>query len=810
MVAHNLPGNPVPFIGRAEELSQVASLLRDRNCHLLTLVGPGGIGKTRLLLEAARQQQDAFPDGVFFVPLQPLASPDFIVPAIAEASNFQFYPGSEPKQQLLDYFRQKSLLLALDNFEHLLDSGELLAEILEEAPGVRMLVTSRERLNLREEWVLDVHGLHFPTSETEMELADYGAVQLFMHNAQRVHVGFVLEDAQKPALIRICQLVRGMPLGLELASAWVRALSCEEIATEIARSLDILATSARNVPPRHRNMRAAIDHSWGLLTNEEREVFKQLSVFRGGFRKEAALYVAGTSLPTLSALVDKSLLRVAANGRYDIHELLRQYGQEKLESLSVEHEQTLDLHSAFYADFMGQCEQDLKRSRQMEAVREIEAEVDNVREAWHRAVTRHKSVEIQKYMWSLLIFYDMQGWLLEGEETFGKATQIFELAVDEPDTSCVLGQLYARQAWLGIRLGYYEKAKSLLLTSLGILRPLDAQREVAFSLVLLGDVAIYLGEYTQAEASFREATAIYREEGDPFEQAWLLGNQAKLDRRLGNYTQARQSAQESVALHRSSGERAGLADSLIQLGQIMEELGNYQEARQLYQESLAIANDLPHPIEIGDSLFYLGRVAHMLQNDTEASHYFHHAMQTARDIGAFRLQLDVLLGMTEVLVGQVSQEHTVELLALIVEHPASHRETRERAQKILDELARELSPGVFQSSLEKGQATRLDQAIDLLYGTPLFSHLQGIASSVQTPPAHRARAASDLESNLLTERELEILQLMAQGMSNREIADRLILAVGTIKWYGSQICSKLQVRNRVQAVTRARELNILS
>jgi predicted ATPase len=255
MATHNLPTQSTPFIGRVKELAEIAGLLNDPACRLLTLVGPGGIGKTRLAIEAARLQQNTFAHGVNLVSLQPVGSSDFIVSAIAEALRFQFYPGGEPKHQLLDYLREKSLLLVLDNFEHLLDSAELVSEILAYAPEIKVLATSRERLNLLEEWVLDVPGLPVPASETEMEIDDYGGVQLFLQSAQRTKVGFILTDAQKPAVTHICQLVGGMPLGIELAAVWVRALSCEEIAIEIERSLDLLATSARNVPPRHRTIR---------------------------------------------------------------------------------------------------------------------------------------------------------------------------------------------------------------------------------------------------------------------------------------------------------------------------------------------------------------------------------------------------------------------------------------------------------------------------------------------------------------------------------------------------------------------------
>ncbi|MEO8394168.1 MAG: AAA family ATPase [Chloroflexota bacterium] len=286
MFTTRLPTSATPFIGRAEELAEIALLLADSTCRLLTLIGPGGIGKTRLALEVARSL--TFPNCIYFVSLQPLTSPELVVPAIADALQFQFYSGGEPQQQLLDYLREKSLLLLLDNFEHLLDGVTSLSDMLAAAPFVKLLVTSRERLNLREEWLFEVQGLSFPTSETEANFETYDAVQLFVQHARRTHSSFILTDRRKPAVARICRLLGGMPLGVELAASWVRSLPCGQIADEIEHSLEILETSVHNMPLRHRNMRAVFTPTWERLSAVEQDVFMKLSVFRGGFTTEAA------------------------------------------------------------------------------------------------------------------------------------------------------------------------------------------------------------------------------------------------------------------------------------------------------------------------------------------------------------------------------------------------------------------------------------------------------------------------------------------------------------------------------------------
>ena len=350
---HNLPDQPTPFVGREEELTEIAERLEDPTCRLLTLVGPGGTGKTRLAIQAATESLDAFLQGVYFVPLSPVSSAKFLVSTVADALGFQFRgpSGGEPTAQLVDYLREKELLLVMDSFEHLLQETELLTDILHSAPHVKILVTSRERLNLRAEWLLEVQGLTYPRDEQTARAQEYNALKLFLQNVRRVRGDFVLSEETQPYVVRICRLVEGMPLGIELASASVRMFSCEQIAEEIQRDIDFLTTSLRDVPKRHRSMRAVFDHSWNLLSKTEREVFCKLSVFRNGFRREAAKKVARATLPILGALVDKSLLRQTPSGRYNVHELLRQYAAEKLDQTPALKKKSLSRHSSYYADF---------------------------------------------------------------------------------------------------------------------------------------------------------------------------------------------------------------------------------------------------------------------------------------------------------------------------------------------------------------------------------------------------------------------------------------------------------------------------
>jgi len=269
-------------------------------------------------------------------------------------------------------------------------------------PGIKLLVTSRVRLSLREEWALEVEGLAYPKAGDALPPGDaaegYSAIALFVQQARRMRLGFTLVPADIPHVVRICQLVEGVPLGIELAASWLRVLSCVEIAAEIEKGLDFLTSAFQNVSERHRSLRAVFEHSWNLLSPPEQILFRQLSVFRGGFQREAAAEVVGASLPVLAGLADKSLLRRTASGRYEVHELLRQYAEEKLRLIPEEHERVHDQHCRYYAELLSQHKTQLKGENSLAELTALSVERENVRAAWNRAVEHRKVAELNQFM----------------------------------------------------------------------------------------------------------------------------------------------------------------------------------------------------------------------------------------------------------------------------------------------------------------------------------------------------------------------------------------------------------------------------
>jgi predicted ATPase/DNA-binding SARP family transcriptional activator len=640
MPLHNLPLSPTPFIGREEELEELAELLADPDRRLLSLVGPGGIGKTRLALQAAQEQVGAFPDGVYFVSLAAVSSVEFLLPTLANALNFSFQGRQDPQEQLLNYLREKELLLVLDNLEHLLESTEFLAQVLWRAPGVALLVTSRERLNLQEEWVYEVGGLRYPRDGAAEDVDACSAVALFQQSARRVRQDFALVGPELSHVVRICRLVEGMPLAIELAAAGTAVCALRDIAQDIEHNLDALSTSMRNVPARHRSVRATFEHSWNLLDERERQAFARLSVFQGGFERQAAQQVAQASLAVLTTLIHKSLLRCDVTGRYQLHQLLRQFAAEKLAELSPQTETTLHRHADYYATFLQRREEALKGGRQREALQEIEVEIDNVRALWQWGMAQLKNERnetqalavLQQAAKSLYLFYVMQDLYQEGKEAFDRAV----FALDDAATGSkglLLGRLLAYQGKCCEFIEHSDNAPQLYEQSLKIFRRLEAWRETALPLRGLGFMAHIKGEYALAERYFQDSLAIYSQMEDAWGIASVFNNLCLVARRRGAFSQAKQHAQQALLIRREIGDQVGTAAALTNLGLVHCDLGEYAEAKKVLLEGLELCRQLDRKIGIANTLTALCQAAFRLGEVEAAQQFGRQSLAVYREIG---------------------------------------------------------------------------------------------------------------------------------------------------------------------------------
>ena len=655
---HSLPEPITPCIGREAEMAALAELLHKPEVRLVTLVGVGGMGKTRLAQELGRASISAFADGVFFAPLAPISTPAALVGAIATALGVALQ-GRDPLRALLQMLRQKQLLLILDNFEHLLvgrtDAVDLVAELIGAAPGVRLLVTSREGLKLRGEHVYMIQALTFSATASLEEAANLAAVRLFVQSVRRVQAGFELTAANLAAVLRICDLVQGMPLGLELAAAKAGGLPLSAIADAIEQSADFLAVDWRDVPERQRSMRAVFAWSWQLLSAEERRVLRQSSEFRAGFAFNAAQAVTGATPPLLARLAEKSLLQwqatASGEGRYTMHELLRQFAAEQLD-VAGERAVTEQRHSHYYMVYLAARGWQLGRAKPTQASSEIQAELDNIRTAWQWAIAHGQLAELEQATYAWWQFCQFQGLGFEGQQSFAVAVDGIRrhLAQTEADAATVLGQrllakllalhanylfanghdaemaAQAREAvTLGTTWGGVEGETFGTFVLGRALQDLEHKREAGemwqrtLQLVhryqteypesellheahwmaheYLRGSALHFGDYAGSRAHNVQALQICQSLGKRRGELYCLADLAGLDYFLYNVAAAEAGFEATLELARSLNYRRVEMVAQAGLGGALRLRGDYASARRLLEQAVGMAAEAALPYD---------------------------------------------------------------------------------------------------------------------------------------------------------------------------------------------------------------------
>ncbi|MEZ4682369.1 MAG: BTAD domain-containing putative transcriptional regulator [Caldilineaceae bacterium] len=640
---HNLLLQLTPFVGRRRAVAEIYQKLCDPACRLLTLVGAGGIGKTRLALHVAEtllaqanpthvNEQVTFTDGIYFVSLVAATDRTELIAAIAEAIGLPYQETGAPIQQLIAHLTAKRILLILDNFEHLAAEIAVVSDLLRRAPALTVLMTTREVLNVQEAWVYPLQGLAcplplsprptpvdppataLPADSTEDDPAlgynaigydaiDYDAIHFFNQCAQRVRIGFAPEETVD-AVIRLCQLVDGLPLAIELAASWLRVMPIAEIVAEIENGLDILVSRRDDIAERHRSMRVVLEQSWQMLEAREQRIFKQLALFRGGFQRAAAKAVADASLMDLAVFVEKSLLQMTQRGRYQIHELLRQFAAEQLAAQPAEAAATAQRHGRYYLAYLAERTERLVSSEQRQALNEVGEELENVRAAWLWACEQRDVAALTQATDSLYQFYWVRRRGLEGQAVFARTLAGLPPDETDPALAQLRMNLLRKQGLFHYFLSDYPAADHHLQASIALARRLEQHQALAYALNITGSIAGWRGDIAQALTQLGEALTIAQTRQDVRAVADNLRHLAQFTAHRGDYAKAEEWAGESVRLARTIERPDLLAHVLHVQGYLCFYTGNYVASERMQQEAHDLFTGLDH--STGVSLTHSG------------------------------------------------------------------------------------------------------------------------------------------------------------------------------------------------------------
>ncbi|MEZ4863630.1 MAG: tetratricopeptide repeat protein [Caldilineaceae bacterium] len=669
---HNLPAATTSFIGRETECAQLRQQLLLPQQRLLTLAGPGGVGKTRLALAAAADLVGAFGDGVWFVALAGVHNPRDLAPAISAALGLELRGTEDPVQLLNVYLRERELLLVLDNVEQLLHADgtvALIQQLLSGAARVKLLVTSRERLHLQAEQVVMVAGLPVPAREqppTALPATAFGALQLFVARAQHVCIDFTLDEQTLPAVIRICQLVEGLPLAIELAASWVEQFTCAEIADAIADNCDFLATTWHDLPARHRSLRATFDYSWRLLAPDEQRVLAVCALFHGVFTREAAVAICDATLPLLTTLVNKSLIRVATPRRYSLHELIRHYLAEKLDM--DERRQRQLAHARYYAGLAAEQSPRWESDREPEALAAVQVAFENLHAAWQwllQQVTPSATVTegpetgtllalLESLASAFVHFYRCQGRYQEGRQLFAEAQQHLQRAdwvrpapTDPLATArqALLAQIMTHLAEMMLNLSQYSEVEALVFRALSLLSAETEPKKRAVALSWLGKAYVRMGRYAEAEERLLASLAHYEAIGATAESTATLNTLGILYSNQRHFAKAHQYHKACLALFQARGYQRGIANTLNNLGSTFLRSDQLEQGQQFYSQAYALAQEVGERLLLALTLSNLGSVSRLLGNYVCAQHCYEESLAYCREIGEQRWTVVALNGI---------------------------------------------------------------------------------------------------------------------------------------------------------------------
>lgn len=852
---------PVPlsaFIGRERERATVCALLCRPEIRIVTLTGTGGVGKTRLALSIAEEIRDDFADGVCFVPLASTSAPEQVIPTIAQALGL-WEVGDRPLlEQLQAYLHDQHVLLLLDNFEQVIEAASQLADVLTSCPYLTILVTSRAALHLSGEYEFTVPLLAVPDLSqlpASKDLSQVAAVAFFLHRAQSILPDFALTEANARSIAEICVRLDGLPLAIGLAAARIKLLPPQALLSRLSQRLDLLTGGARDLPARQQTLRNTLQWSYDLLSTEEQRLFRQLSVFVGGCTLEAAstAYQAGTTrsidvLEGIASLLDKSLVQQmeqeSEEPRFMMLETIREYGQECLREqgeLGV----MRHAHAAYYVALVEEANKHLFSAEAGTWLDLLEREYENIRAAllWTLEPEEEQAgsnIEIAALLGRILWrFWSVRGRFSEGRtllehilvasersdapiranalfgagaliylqsdyarlEKLGKESlSLFHLLGDQKGIGCSMVAL----AGIAAEAHDYARARSQAEEALAIFKAIDASYFTGLALLILGRLASTLGEYFRAEQLFEESLALYRTFGYQGEIAWPLIYLARNAISQGDLTRARALLEEARSLFSEIGHKWGLAQALGFLGQVALEQGDVVNAKAYLTESLRLNREVGHRQRVARSLLLLAHSTALEGNLTEAHALYEQSLAIATLLEQKGLIASCLEGLAVVASAQGQSISTVRLWsAAEVMRPNGKASLpplmREMAEKERTAVRTRLGEEAFAQALTEGRMMTSAQILSEQELTTMSTSME----SKETPTPQTRRIPSNQAG--LTAREVEVLRLVAQGITDAQVAEQLVISPRTVNWYLTSIYNKLDVSSRSAATRYALE-----
>ncbi len=659
---HNLPTPTTRFVGRLHELAQFSAYINNLNCRLLTVVGLGGMGKTRLVLEGLTAHVEDFQDGVWFVPLVGVDSLELMISSIAAVLSLTFSGSSSTREQLFQFLFDKRLVLFLDNFEQLKAHSFFLEDLLSKVAGVQLVVTSRVVLELGSEWLFDLVGLTFPPLETqdltETQIRSFDALQLFIGHAERLSNSFITDANTLQAIARLCHNVQGMPLALELAVVWTRSIGVFELVNILSKSFELLKTNHQDSFARQRNLSAILNYTWALLTPSEQGVLSKLSVIRGGFTLEAASTIAGAHLGFLLRFINLALVRRNHDGRFDLHELVRQFAFSQLDQ--PDQELALLECSRYFMDFLVIQGKTLRSKIQRDTLLVCRSEISNILDSIEFMVSQNQLAALDDALIAFSSLIEMLG-------LYDVGVKRIDLLLEKHELDALFaGKLLAILGYFLVKIGKDEQALTSSAKSIQMLQTEPMSNFMGIAFYSQGILNHFSGQYQDAIVMYRKALKVFKSNDNQSEMCRIYNRIAVVYQNQNNIRKSNRFFHTALELSKISKDSSEMGIIYNNYGINFESTGEVEKAIEMYSQAAKICEEIGYLRGLGAALTNLGHVNERKKDYESARTFYEKSIEVKKVLGEPLAMSISMTNLADVLyqLGEHNQANEINLKTL--------------------------------------------------------------------------------------------------------------------------------------------------